>query len=127
MKNLRITIGLNSILFDCSIGLLSRELYLKQPVKIDVCIEVSREERLDDISSTLDYRAVKELVESFATAPHVFLLESLAENIICKLMDFPDVVGAIVRIMKPMAFSDGSVPVIQASAGTLSEHLCRHW
>jgi dihydroneopterin aldolase len=127
MKNIRITIGLSSMLLDCSIGILSEELYLKQPIQVDVCVEISREEKLDDISLTLDYRAVKELVESYATKPHISLLESLAERIACKLMDFPDVIGVIVRIKKPMAFSDGSVPVIQASAGTLSEHVRPHW
>jgi dihydroneopterin aldolase len=84
-------------------GVLDDERTRGQRFLIDVVLEsdLGQAGRLDDLTLTVDYRRVYDLVREIAEGPPMRLLEAVAEAIAGRLLDLPRVEAATVRVRKP--------------------------
>lgn len=99
-------ISLINMRFDGRHGVLEEEQVEPQPFEVDVelSLDLSPAGVSDDLSQTVDYREVFEIVRKTIEGPSRKLIESLAETIAARLLaDFAAVgVGEVlVRIRKP--------------------------
>ena len=99
-------ISLINMRFDGRHGVLEEEQVEPQPFEVDVelSLDLSPAGVSDDLSQTVDYREVFEIVRETIEGPSRKLIESLAETIAARLLaDFAAVgVGEVlVRIRKP--------------------------
>jgi len=86
-------------------GVLPEERSLGQRFIVDLDLELDLKPAgvADDVSRTVDYAAVFELVEKSVTERSYFLIEALAEDIANRvLVQFP-VEAVVVRVKKPQA------------------------
>jgi dihydroneopterin aldolase len=99
-----------------SVGLLPEERERRQPVEVDLDVEVDTSEAgaTDDLSLGVDYGAVVQAAAGALDAGHVDLLERLAALVVDAVMAVDDKIAAVevcVRKLRP------PVPHDLASAG----------
>ena len=108
------TLTLSRLHFFACHGTLPEEMTRGQDFEVTVHLELSLAEagRADDLSRTVDYRAVREVVRGVMEGPPRKLVEALAEGIATEILRaFPLVQAVGVEVVKPRP------PVDFASAG----------
>lgn len=109
------------ILFDglrvqARIGMLDHERRAPQTIVFDAAFDTDASHPVDDrdISTVLDYRALREALIDEATRGHIDLLESLVDRCLDRVLrQFPGVLRASIRISKPEAFPDCDAVAIE--------------
>lgn len=87
-------------------GVLPEENTLGQRFFIDIemYVDLKKSGLSDNVSDTINYAQVYEIVKDIAENKRYNLIEALAENIACIVLDqFKDIVEIIVNIRKPEA------------------------
>jgi FolB domain-containing protein len=76
-------IFLRDLTLSCTIGVNDWERAVRQPVKIDLDLEVDLRKagQSDDLSHTVDYKRIRDLVEALVIPSQCLLIETLAEQI----------------------------------------------
>lgn len=108
------TLTLSRLHFFAYHGVLPQETAQGQDFVVTVRLELSLAEagRTDDLSRTIDYRAVREVVRRVMEGPPRKLVETLAEMAAAAVLQaFPTVQAVDVEVVKP------NPPVDFASAG----------
>lgn len=102
---MRTTIFVEGLLMEASIGVHPHEHESRQPVIMDIWVDLDGIAPRDDrLHETLDYSDVAANAERLALEAHVQLVETLAARIIRWGLDAdPRVDGVKVRIRKPQA------------------------
>lgn len=87
------------------IGTLPQERVERQEVTVNIELgcDLARAGRTDNLSDTIDYKAVKQAVLRQVEASSFKLLEALAESVAGVCMDFPGVERVKVCVDKPGA------------------------
>jgi len=83
-------------------------------VDVEVTTDFSVAAKTDDLSATLNYALIADLVFAQITGPALNLIESLADSIAQHILDMPNVIAVEVTVHKPFApievqFDDVSV------------------
>jgi dihydroneopterin aldolase len=91
---------------DVEIGVNADEYGRRQPLVIDVELDLVPPERCEHIGETVNYEAVVRHARALASAGHVKLIETFAQRLAEAMMDEAHVVGARVRIEKPQALAE---------------------
>lgn len=84
-------------------GVLEHERQNGQEFSVDVVLVVNSPKVNDDLSNTVNYAQVAEIVYGFITGQPVDLIETLADNIADKLFSFELVTAVEVTVNKPQA------------------------
>jgi dihydroneopterin aldolase len=90
---------------DAEIGVNANEYGHRQPLVIDVELDVTAPERIEHIGETLNYELVVAQARAIAEAGHVKLIETFARRLAEALLAEPSVTRARVRIEKPHALA----------------------
>ena len=101
-------IRLEDIGAGCVLGILPEERTVRRPVSVDVAIglDLSAASLSDDISDTIDTRAVESLVVSTVSASSDGLVEQLAGRIADSvLINFPSARSVEITLRKPGALA----------------------
>lgn len=98
-------IHINDLLARCILGVTDEERREKQDVVINLAItaDLSAGAATDDLSQTLDYRALKKRVFSYVENSRFQLLETLVAHVADLCLEVPLVESVRVRIEKPSA------------------------
>ncbi|MCE5197503.1 MAG: dihydroneopterin aldolase [Armatimonadota bacterium] len=98
-------IHIRDLTLQCIIGLYERERHEKQPVVINITLHADLREagRSDDVTKTVDYKAVKQRVLQLAEESQFMLVEALAEAIADACLEFDRVEQVDVTVEKPSA------------------------
>lgn len=91
-------------------GVHAHEKMEPQPFEVDVTLaaDLSRAAERDDLRATVDYAALRDLVDAIVTGPSFDLVEALAGAIARAVLAAtePDLVGGVeVRVRKPRALA----------------------
>jgi FolB domain-containing protein len=89
----------------CTIGVNDWEREVRQPVKIDLDLEVDLREaaQSDDLAQTVDYKRIRDRVETLVTQSQCFLIESLAGQIAEACLEDHRIRAVRVFLQKPGA------------------------
>lgn len=97
-------------------GVLSHEREEGQEFVVDVAIETdfSKAAETDEVTETINYALIADLVFAEITGPAVNLIETMANQIATKILALANVISVEVTVHKPyapieVAFSDVSV------------------
>lgn len=106
-------IGLRRMRYEARHGVSAHEKENAQPFEIDLVLhaDLSRAAETDDLDTTVDYAALRDLVTAIVTGRSFDLLEALAGSIARASLAATDprIVGAVeVRVRKPRAL-DGDL------------------
>jgi dihydroneopterin aldolase len=101
------TLLLEGVQIPAALGVTAAERRLRRPVLLDVQLErdVSAAGRSDRIGSTIDYKAVYDVIESVAAGQDHKLVEALAERIATALLAKFEVDAVIVSVRKSRPFA----------------------
>ncbi len=103
------TIRIDSLRVMASVGILDHELLSRQQLLITLEVEQPAAPVLpadDDVQHVLDYRQLRDIAKAESEGAHVNMLETLAGRIATRLLAFPSVGRARVRVVKPNIFPD---------------------
>ena len=106
--------------FSARHGVHAAEKTTAQPFEVDLVLhaDLDAAARADDLSATVDYSALHELVKAIVLGPSFDLIEGLAGAIAAAALAAtdPGVVDAVeVRVRKPEAPFDGEVDTVEAA------------
>jgi dihydroneopterin aldolase len=106
--------------FSARHGVHSAEKTTAQPFEVDLVLhaDLDAAARADDLSATVDYSALHELVKAIVLGPSFDLIEGLAGAIAAAALAAtdPGLVDAVeVRVRKPKAPLDGEVDTVEAA------------
>lgn len=107
-------ICLNGLRFNATLGVLSFEKKLPQPIQVDAELNLGPQPLLpldDTIGQVLDYREVRTLIIDECCSEHVNLLETMIGRLSHRLMSLPGVRGVRIRIAKLEIFDDCEVAI----------------
>jgi len=90
---------------DAEIGVNPDEYGRRQPLVIDVELDIDPPARLEHIAETVNYEAVVTHARALAEAGHVRLIETFAQRLAEALLAEPPVTRVRVRIEKPQALA----------------------
>jgi dihydroneopterin aldolase len=90
---------------EAEIGVNADEYGRKQPLVIDVELDLGPPERCEHIAETVNYEAIALHAQAVAGAGHVKLIETFAQRLAERLMAEAHVDRARVRIEKPQALA----------------------
>jgi FolB domain-containing protein len=98
-------IFLRDLCLSCTIGVNDWEREVQQAVKVDLDLELdlSQAARKDDLSLTVDYKGVRDRIETLVARSRFFLVEALAERIAEICLEEPRVEKVRVSVEKPGA------------------------
>ena len=98
-------IFLRDLRLSCTIGVNDWEREIRQDVTLDLDLELDLAEagRRDDLNLTVDYKGVRDRVETIVTGSSFFLIEALAERVAEACLVEPGVKKVRVRVEKPGA------------------------
>lgn len=98
-------IFLRDLRLPCTIGVNEWEREVRQIVAIDIDMDLDLTEagRRDDLALTIDYKRVRDRVETIVTESRFFLVEALAERIAAACLEGRNVERVRVRVEKPGA------------------------
>ena len=104
-EGMRTTIFVEGLLVEASIGVHPHEHETRQPVIMDIWVDLNGiSPEHDRLGETMDYASIAEAAERMALEAHVQLVETLATRIIdWTLAEDSRVEGVRVRIRKPQA------------------------
>ena len=89
---------------DASIGILDHETLTRQPLIVDVTLELEGEPATTGcLDSTVDYRDVVKLAHTIVDRGHIRLVEDFAETLAASCLELPNVATVRVRAVKPDA------------------------
>jgi 7,8-dihydroneopterin aldolase/epimerase/oxygenase len=103
------SIFITGLRIDARIGVHAHEKGRYQPLKLDAEIDISDAKfhpARDRLEEVFDYQAARAAIIAVIDHGHIHLLETLAERVIARLFDMPDVHAVKVRITKFTAFDD---------------------
>lgn len=102
---MKTTIFVEGLLVEASIGVHPHEHETRQPVLMDIWVDLNGiAPEHDRLGETMDYATIAETAEQLALEAHVQLVETLATRIIDWTLDADERVdGVKVRIRKPQA------------------------
>jgi dihydroneopterin aldolase len=107
MKPISKKVVIDNLRVHIDIGILDHEIGQHQPIEISVEAEISTDnEGADDISETLDYRTIREIIIQESNSHRVNLLETLCLKIGSRLIDTGKIRTVRTRARKPNIFSD---------------------
>ena len=122
---MRTTIFVEGLLVEASIGVHPHEHETRQPILIDIHLDLNGIAPEDDrLHETMDYATVAEAAERLSLEAHVQLVETLAARIIGWAFAEDARVDAVrVSIRKPQALlkADAAGVVMEARRGDLTE------
>ncbi len=95
------TLLVRGLELDCLIGVHPHERNRRQRVRIDVELQVRPIRHHDDPDRILSYEDVVAAVRRLAAGGHVRLVETLADRVAACCLDFEDVLGVEVTVIKP--------------------------
>ena len=100
-------IGIEHLKIRCVIGDLDRERKNEQDIYLDVTVWGKRFDEMtkDHIEETVDYIALEQLCTQIAQKGSYYMLETLAVQLVDKILEAFPVKKVWVRIMKPQAIS----------------------
>ena len=106
--------------FSARHGLLPHEKEEPQPFEVDVVVHADLDvaARRDDLSATVDYAGIHDLVRAIVEGPPRDLIEALAGAIATAVLDATDpriVDGVEVRVRKPQAPLGGEFDAVEAA------------
>ena len=98
-------IFLRDLRLSCTIGVNDWEREIRQDVTLDLDLDLDLAEagRRDDLNLTVDYKGVRDRVETIVTGSSFFLIEALAERVTEACLVEPGVKKVRVRVEKPGA------------------------
>ncbi|KUJ72827.1 dihydroneopterin aldolase [Thiomicrospira sp. WB1] len=99
-------IHIEGIRAQCVIGVHDWEKQSPQPIEIDLNLgcDLSAAGQSDDLTQTLDYKAITDDVLAWAQASRFELIETLAETLCQQLLDrYPLAQSVKMKLMKPHA------------------------
>ena len=98
-------IFLRDLRLSCTIGVNDWEREVRQDVTLDLDLDLDLAEagRKDDLSLTVDYKVIRDRVETLVTRSSFFLIEALAERVAEACLTDPGVKRVRVRVEKPGA------------------------
>ncbi len=98
---------LEGVQIPAALGVTAAERRLRRPVLLDVQLErdVRAAGRSDRIGSTIDYKAVYDVIESVAAGQDHKLVEALAERIAAALLAKFEVDAVVVSVRKSRPFA----------------------
>jgi dihydroneopterin aldolase len=117
-------IFLRGLQLETVIGIYDWERKIRQTVIIDLemATDIRRAAATDDISHTLDYKAVSKRIIAFVEESEFFLVETLAEKITGILLDEFSVPWVRLTLNKKGAISGASDVGIQIERGAKHHH-----
>lgn len=117
-------IFLRGLQLETVIGIYDWERKIRQTVIIDLemATDIRRAAATDDISHTLDYKAVSKRIITFVEESEFFLVETLAEKITGILLDEFSVPWVRLTLNKKGAISGASDVGIQIERGAKYHH-----
>jgi len=90
---------------EAEIGVNADEYGRRQPLIIDVELDLAPPERCEHIADTVNYEAVVQQARALADAGHVKLIETFAQRLAEAMLTEPLVERVRVRIEKPQALA----------------------
>jgi dihydroneopterin aldolase len=90
---------------DAEVGVHADEYGRRQPLLIDVELDVVPPASCEHIADTVNYETVVAHAHALASEGHCKLIEAFAERLARACLDDPRVVAARVRIQKPQALA----------------------
>lgn len=111
----RSSVFIRGLQIDALIGVHAHEKHSKQPLIIDVEIELSapRNFESEKIGDTINYEAIVAHAQTIAESGHVFLVETFAERLAAACLSEQHAQAAKVRIEKPRAFPSAAAAGIE--------------
>lgn len=99
------TIYIEDLRVDTLIGLYEWERRIRQTVRLDIAMDfdIRAAAKGDDVSKTLDYKAVAKRVIAFVEAAEYELVETLAERVASLILSEFDVRRVSLKLDKPYA------------------------
>jgi 7,8-dihydroneopterin aldolase/epimerase/oxygenase len=107
-------LSFSGLRFDATLGVLSHEHEMPQPIAVDVDLNLGTQPLLpkdDDILNVLDYRIVREIIIDECRSGHVNLLETLIGKVARRLLCVSGVHGVRLKIVKLEIFEDCEVGI----------------
>lgn len=106
--------------FDARHGVLDEEKVTSQPFEVDLVLraDLSAAADRDELSASVDYAALFDLVREIVQGPPRDLIEALAGSIASAVLAATDralVGGVEVRVRKPMAPIDGDLETVEVA------------
>lgn len=111
----RSSIFVRGLQIDALIGVHAHEKHSKQPLIIDVEIELSASRNFESekIGDTINYEAVVTHAQTIAESGHVFLVETFAERLAAACLSEQHAQAIKVRIEKPRAFPSAAAAGVE--------------
>lgn len=103
-KVARLHVFVRELRIEAEIGIYGHEYGRKQPLLIDVELEIEAGP-IEHISDTLNYEEVVARAQQIADAGHVLLIETFAERLAVACLEDSRVIQARVRVEKPEALA----------------------
>ncbi len=103
------TIFIRGLRVDAQIGIHAHEKQCVQPLELDADIQVGAHRfrpTHDRIEEVFDYQTLRDAMLAVVHAGHTHLLETLADRIMHRILQLPDVQSVRLRISKFTAFDD---------------------
>lgn len=99
---------------DASIGVLDRERAARQPLVVDIEMEVETGPPVEgDLSSAVDYRAAAGHARRIVAVGHIELVETFAERLAGACLGDARVAAVRVRARKPGAIADAAAAGVE--------------
>jgi dihydroneopterin aldolase len=99
------TVFVRGLTVEAEIGVNADEYGRRQPLVIDVELELAPPDRCEHIAETVNYETVLIAARELAGAGHVKLIETFAQRLAEAMMTQTQVLRARVRIEKPQALA----------------------
>ncbi len=111
----RSSVFIRGLQIDALIGVHQHEKHARQPVIIDVEIELNSPRRFDSekIGDTINYESIVAHAQEIADSGHVFLVETFAERLAEACLSEQHAAAVKVRIEKPRAFPTAAAAGIE--------------
>ncbi len=96
------TVFVRGIRLEASIGVLDWEHDKRQPIEVDVELEVDTSDliRTGELAAGVDFTSIMQIVRDIALGEHVDLVEVLAHRVACALVSNTRVRSARVQVRK---------------------------
>ncbi len=102
MASMRVFI--EALKLEASIGILDHETVTRQPLVVDVTLELEGEPaKTGRLDTTVDYRDIVKRAREIVDRGHIQLVEDFAEDLAASCLGLPNVGTVTVRAVKPDA------------------------
>jgi len=100
-----LTVFVRGLTVEAQIGINADEFGRRQPLVIDVEINLTPPERCEHIAETINYELVVSHAQAIAEAGHVRLIETFAQRLAEAMLAQPAAMRVRVRVEKPQALA----------------------